>query len=325
MKFLQLSFNPKSISLVSFFLLLLGLVFIQSCKKDAEDNDCSTSTEPFNHQVTFNYEYDITGLNDTLHENMLTADIVLYHSDDMTMTWNTLKAEFRKADQTFRAVGVQLNLKKAVNVSFPSEWNNQLAYELARVPDSGVIPAFYDMYNITTPTLTDTINLAFKDFTYDEENKPKTIFILPLKGVEIVFAQKNSDNTWKVSNPVATAALSFPTYILQNRIPRNYRGIITMEQSSGVTLAHELGHKLINVSHEGLGISPAFSGSSIPGLMGYGGSTTIYGGQSGRWHQERLLLSPFLYKVNGGVKTYNPDYTVNGSYNDPIYGSYVMP
>lgn len=305
-----------------FFGFLLVLV-IQNCKK--EDEPKQTPAQPFNHQVSFNYEYDISGMNDTLRDNVLTADIVLFHSDQLAMTWNTLKAEFLRADNAFRLAGVQLNLKKAVNVTFPEEWNNQLAYNLLDLPDSALNPAFYDMYNTTTPNLTDTIEMAFKDFTYDEENKARTIFVIPLKGVKIVFAQKNTDGTWKISNPVATGALSFPSYILHDRIPRNYRGIITMEQSSGVTLAHELGHKLINVSHEGLGISPAFSGSSIPGLLGYGGSTTIYGGLSGRWHQERLLLSPYLYKKNGTTITWNPDYAGNGSYNDPIYGTYLMP
>ncbi|MGB1040330.1 MAG: hypothetical protein ACPGVD_05620 [Flavobacteriales bacterium] len=311
--------------LISIATGLLLLVVIQNCKKNSEETECNTPSEPFNHQVTFNYEYDISGMNDTLKDNVLTADIVLFHSDQLAMTWNTLKAEFLRADNAFRTVGVQLNLKKAVNVTFPDEWNNQLAYNLLAVPDSGINPAFYDMYNTTKPTPTDTIKMAIEDFIIDEKNKSRTIFVLPLKGVSIIFAQKNTDGTWKISNPVATGALSFPSYILHDRIQKDYRGVITMEQSSGVTLAHELGHKLINVSHEGLGISPAFSGSSIPGLMGYGGSTTIYGRQSGRWHQERLLLSPFLYKMNRGAKTYNPDYNRNGSYNDGIYGTFVMP
>ena len=318
----QFSLTKILISIVTGLLLL---VVIQNCKKNSEETECETPVEPFNHQVIFNYEYDISGMNDTIRDNVLTADVVLFHSDQLAMTWNTLKAEFLRADNAFRTVGVQLNLKKAVNVTFPDEWNNQLAYNLLAVPDSGINPAFYDMYNTTKPTPTDTIKMAIEDFIIDEKNKSRTIFVLPLKGVSIIFAQKNTDGTWKISNPVATGALSFPSYILHDRIQNDYIGVITMEQSSGVTLAHELGHKLINVSHEGLSISPAFSGSSIPGLMGYGGSTTIYGGLSGRWHQERLLLSPFLYKMNSGTKTYNPDYDGNGSYNDGIYGSYVMP
>ena len=283
-----------------------------------------TPEVPFEHQVTFNYEHDISGMSDTLADDVPTVDIVLFHSDQFAMTWNRMKAEFRVADIAFRRVGVQLHLKKAVNVTFPEEWNNKLAYNLINFPDSDFTPVFYDMYNTTHPTLTDTIEMAFIDFTHDEENKARTIFILPLKGVEIVFAEKNANGTWKVSNPVATGALSFPTYILQDRLPRELRGIITMEQSSGVTLAHELGHKLINVSHEGLAVSPAFSGNTIPGLMGYGGSTEIYEGESGRWHQERLLLSPFLYTMKNGDKTYNPDYAEIGSYADPIYGTYVV-
>lgn len=243
--------NELKLFLNSVFLSFVGgllfFVAFQSCKKETQETECSTPVEPFNHQVTFNYEYDISGMNDTLHDNVLTADIVLFHSDDMAMSWNTLKQEFLTADAAFRAVGVQLNLKKAVNVTFPAEWNNQLSYNILGLPDSGVIPAFYDMYNTTKSTLTDTIEMAFKDFTYDEKNKAKTLFIVPLKGVKIVYAQKNLDNSWKVSNPVATGALSFPTYILHDRVTRNYRGVITMEQSSGVTLAHELGHKLINV------------------------------------------------------------------------------
>lgn len=283
-----------------------------------------TPEVPFEHQVTFNYEHDISGMNDTRADDVPAVDIVLFHSDQLAMTWNRMKAEFRVADIAFRRVGVELHLKKAVNVTFPEEWNNKLAYNLIDLPDSGMVPAFYDMYNTTQPTLNNTIEMAFTDFTYHEENKARTIFIFPLKGVEIVFAEKNANGTWKVSDSVATGALSFPTYILQDRLPRDPRGVITMEQSSGVTLAHELGHKLINVPHEGLAVSPSFSGNTIPGLMGYGDSTLIYGGETGRWHQERLLLSPFLYTINNDEKTYNPDYAEIGSYADPIYGTYVV-
>lgn len=316
-------FSPISTSLY-ILMVAFSVILIQSCKEDTQDPLHTTPEIPFEHQVTFNYEYDITGLNDTIADDVPTVDIVLFHSDQLAMSWNTMKSEFRTADAAFRKVGVQLNLEKAMNVTFPEEWNNRLAYDLIDLPDSGVSPTFYDMYNTTRPTLTDTIEMAFTDFTYDEENKARTIFIIPLKGIEIVFAEKNTNGTWKVSNPVATGALSFPTYILQDRIPRDLRGVITMEQSSGVTMAHELGHKLINVSHEGLGVSPAFSGNTIPGLMGYGGSTVIYGGETGRWHQERLLLSPFIYKTNNGEKTYNPDYATNGAYTDPIYGTYIL-
>ena len=306
-------------------LLLVAFAILASvigCKKSYE---VASEPEPFEHQVSFNYEYDISGMNDTMKPDLFTVDIVLYHSDHLSMSWAALKNEFLNADNAFRAAGVQLNLLKAVNVSFPTEWNNKIAYTLRELPGDGQTPGFYDKYATFKPLLSDTIETAFADFIYDEPNKSNTIFILPLSGVEIVFAEQNMSGIWQMGGPVATGALSFPGYILLNGIPKQLRGCITMQSATGRTLAHELGHKLINVSHEGLGVSPAFSGNTIPGLLGYGNSVEIYEGQGGRWHKERLLLSPYLYKTVNGQKIFNPDYAGVGAYDDAIYGSYVMP
>lgn len=305
-------------------LIFIGVLLstVSSCKKDYK---VIQEPEPFNHQVVFNYDYDITGMNDTMQDDMLTVDIVLYHSDHLSMTWAALKNEFLNADDAFRAAGVQLNLKKAVNVTFPDEWNNQTAYNIPYLPDSGQSVGFYDKYDILKSNITDNIEEAFTDFIYDESNKERTVFILPMSGIEIYYSEQNTNGSWQVGGPVATGALSFPGYILNEGIPKNLRGCITMESATGRTLAHELGHKLINVSHEGLNVSPAFSGNTIPGLLGYGTSVEIYGGQVGRWHKERLLLSPYLYKKVNGTKVYNPDYNEVGAYDDSIYGSYVMP
>lgn len=302
--------------------LLICFLSIISCKKDYK---IAQPPAPFQHQVSFNYAYDITGLNDTMDNNLFTVDIVLYHSDHLSMTWAQLKNEFLKADDAFRAAGVQLNLIKALNVTFPNDWNNQTAYTIPFLPDSGQTVGFYDKYAITQSAITDKISAAFTDFIYDESNKSRTIFILPMSGMNILYSEQNANGLWQIGGPVATGALSFPTYILLDGIPQDLRGCITMESATGRTLAHELGHKLINVSHEGLGVSPAFSGNTIPGLLGYGTSIEIYDGQAGRWHKERLLLSPFLYKNKNGTKVYNPDYTEVGAYDDPIYGSYIMP
>ena len=47
-------------------------------------------------------------------------------------------------------------------------------------------------------------------------------------------------------------------------------------------------------------------------------------GKEGRWHLERLLLSPYLYIRIGWEQKWNPDYEENGHYYDPIYGSYSV-
>jgi hypothetical protein len=307
---------------LSMLVILVILILSLGCKKEYEVVDPET---PFEHKVSFNYEYDISGMNDTMNDALFTVDIVLFHSDHLSMSWAALKNEFMKADDAFRAEGVQLNLKKAVNVSFPDEWNNLTAYSLTSLPDSGQTLGFYDKYSVMKPIMNDTVKTAFTDFIYDEPNKTRTIFILPMSGVKIIFAEQNTNGSWQMGGPVATGALSFPGYILLDGISKNLRGCITMQSATGRTLAHELGHKLINVSHEGQNVSPAFSGNTIPGLLGYGTSVEIFGGQSGRWHKERLLLSPYLYKKVNGSKKYNPDYAGVGAYDDAIYGGFVMP
>ena len=89
-------------------------------------------------------------------------------------------------------------------------------------------------------------------------------------------------------------------------------------------MAHELGHKLINVSHEGLHVCPQGTGTGVPGLMGYGDEKEIFSGEAGRWHLERLLLSPFLYRMIDGEKAWNEEYQSGGAYDDPIYKGLIM-
>ena len=59
--------------------------------------------------------------------------------------------------------------------------------------------------------------------------------------------------------------------------------------------------------------------------MLYGDGEDIPSGKDGRWHLERLQLSPFLYRVDeNGEKQWNPDYKEGGHYYDPIYGDHVV-
>ena len=62
-----------------------------------------------------------------------------------------------------------------------------------------------------------------------------------------------SDGDW-VRGSAPTAGLSMPSYLFEDRIPHPIRGVFTISQPTGdKTLYHEMGHKLINVSHEGAG------------------------------------------------------------------------
>ena len=59
--------------------------------------------------------------------------------------------------------------------------------------------------------------------------------------------------------------------------------------------------------------------------MFYGAGTVIPSGAEGRWHRERLHLSPYGYvESEDGRRTWNRDYVENGHYFDPIYGDKVI-
>ena len=61
------------------------------------------------------------------------------------------------------------------------------------------------------------------------------------------------------------------------------------------------------------------------GLMIYGSGVEIPSGKAGRWHKERLHLSPFIYRAKkDGSRQWNADFKEGGHYYDPIYGDKVI-
>lgn len=91
------------------------------------------------------------------------------------------------------------------------------------------------------------------------------------------------------------------------------------------TIAHEIGHKAMNVSHEYKATDPAHEIYDEGGLMLYGSGEDIPSGREGRWHLERLLMSPFVYRRDAeGKKVWNEDYKEGGHYYDPLYGEKVV-
>jgi hypothetical protein len=48
--------------------------------------------------------------------------------------------------------------------------------------------------------------------------------------------------------------------------------------------------------------------------MLYGSGREISGGALGRWHRERLSLSPYLYRFSNGTKVWNRGFFKDGYY-----------
>jgi hypothetical protein len=270
-------------------------------------------------------EHDISGLNKPLEENVPTVDIVMFHSDNTEVTWEELQEEFTTADNIYRSYGVQLNLTRAFEVSFPPSWQGMASGEGTNVPTDDMELDFYEMMDFEQEVLPERLETILSSFIPDLEDSEHTIFIIPLSDLTVSWYERDENNAWaKVKSP--TSAISFPPYLFADRIPKRLRGVISFQRSHANrrVLAHELGHKLINVSHEGLAVCPQGSGTDVPGLMGYGESVEIFDGEEGRWHFERLLRSPFLYRMVDGEKVWNQEYENGGSYDDPIYERHIM-
>jgi hypothetical protein len=240
----------------------------------------------------------------------------IYHEKSSKVDLEEFKRQFEVSSEIFNKLGVKLHLTYVKKIkSFPESWHKISVMESLGEPSKPETD-FYDAMEIKKFSLTNRAQSIFEKLIEGfKGDKNKTIFVLALNDIYMSYYEKSQLKELKVG------ALSFPGYIFADRIPRHLRGVITTQNKGGNyrTLAHELGHKLFNVSHEGLDKCPKFSGNNIPGLMGYGDSLNVYGGKKGRFHKERLLHSPFLYRVKNKSKLYNLEYKKNGIYRDPIY------
>jgi hypothetical protein len=293
---------------------------ISGCSQD-QGTPASAPAAP----VTVLEAHDVGVLNRPLTGDMLTADLVIFYSENTEVTWEEMKEEFATADSIYRAHGVQLNVKKAVKVAYPASWSGMATGEGTNVPTDDLDLDFYEMMDYEQEVLPDSLEFILNAFVEGEDNRERTIFVIPLGDLTVSWYERDENNAWRQITS-ATSATSFPPYVFEDRIPKHLRGVISFQRSKPGrrVLAHELGHKLINVSHEGRDVCPQGTGDGVPGLMGYANEKEIYGGRDGRWHQERLLLSPFLYRVVDGEKVYNEEYRRGGAYDDPVYGEYVV-
>ncbi len=271
--------------------------------------------------------YDIEALNEGLDPALPMTDIAFYLTEGGPIRWSSMVTGIERARAIYADVGMQLRVVWAGNLEVPDDWQTLEASVLTE-PNVGPELRESDLYahiELQAAELTNRTEDIFDAMTAvlpadDLDLDPaRVVHILDLRTVPISFYDWGDDG-WEL-NEVGTAGLSFPPYIHHDRIPRHLRGVITM--SSTTALAHELGHKLMNVSHEGVGVCPQFA-TYGEDLMLYGAGTRIPSGEEGRWQQERLHLSPFVYQQDGKAKRHNADFEAAGAYDDPIYGEFIV-
>jgi hypothetical protein len=273
----------------------------------------------------------VTELNSDIKPGVATVDVGIYYPSNFDKAFtdqfslDDLITEFAKSKEIFAVADVQLNLlwikTGRIEESFFEIQSNNM---------SGAIPGglYSNMYVNSRrhpSVLTPSAQSAFESIIEEHETSDRTVYLVVLQSVFMSFFEKLDERTWELRT-ITTGGLSFPSYIYQ-QIPRHMRGVITVNRSDPLRgiVAHELGHKLMNVSHEYKDIDPQHEVRDEGGLMLYGSGTDIPSGIEGRWHKERLHLSPYVYvQSDDGVRRWNPDYLEGGHYYDPIYGDKVV-
>ena len=276
---------------------------------------------------------DIVAFNKDLEEGKPTLDVGVYYPSNFDsafkkVTLARMMESIRAAKEIFKPTGVQINLLWVKTGELNPDYFSIQANEVPGIPET----EYTNMYvqaRRHPALLTEHSKVAFTNIIEPDEQNSRTIYLVALQDVFFPFLEVSEGRNWTMKT-VRTGGLSFPTYSYCNTLPATFRGIITITNLSRPdryrrTVAHEIGHKVMNVSHEYKTTNPGHEIYADGGLMLYGDGEDVPSGKEGRWHMERLHLSPFLYRLKeDGSKVWNEDYKEGGHYYDPIYEDKVI-
>lgn len=312
-------------------LIVIALVVFSTCT----DKKIERVTETEVDRVEWSEvdSIDVNEFNSDLEPGKLTMDVGVYFPSNLDESFNKVKLSrmmesLQAAKDIYAPTDVQVNLLWVKTGEIDPSYLSIQANEVPGIPNTEYTNLYEHSYR-NPAKLTEETKQAFESIIEPASNNDRTIYLVVLQDVFYPFLTVSEGRNWMMKT-VRTGGLSFPTYSYPGTIPRKHRGVITItnlvcSDRFRRTIAHEIGHKAINVSHEYKDISPQHEVYAEGGLMVYGQGEEILYGEEGRWHVERLHLSPFLYRMNeGGNKEWNPDYEENGHYYDPIYGDYVI-
>ena len=262
-----------------------------------------------------------------------TVDVAIYLPSNFDPSFKKVTLErmlegVRAAKEIYGRAGVQINLLSVKTGAIDPKFLSIQANEIPRLPDTEYLNTYEA--NKRHPTeLTEMARIGLQSMIEPNPDNARTVYLVGLQDVIMPFLELAEGRNWTVKM-VRTGGLSFPSYSYYDTIPPALRGVITITNLSTPnrarrTIAHEIGHKVMNVSHEYKETSPAHEIYAEGGLMLYGAGEEIPSGAEGRWHLERLQMSPFIYRLRSdGSKQWNPDYKEGGHYYDPLYGDKVV-
>lgn len=275
----------------------------------------------------------VARLNDDLEPGRPTVDVGIYLPSNFDPGFDKVTVErmlgsFEAAKEIYRPAEVQLRLLFVRTGEVDPAMLALQSNEIPGIPNGGYVNMYeHNRRHPSRPT-PETV-AAFESIVERAPDNHRTVYLVALQDVFYPFLEVSEGRNWMIKS-VRTGGLSFPTYSYVATLPRRLRGVITITNLARLdrwrrTVAHEIGHKVMNVSHEYRETDPGHEVYADGGLMLYGDGEEIPAGAEGRWHRERLHLSPFVYVLDeAGSRAWNPDYAEGGHYYDPIYGDYVV-
>ncbi len=290
--------------------------------------------EPSRPSWQVNRAVDSTTVNADIRPGDPTVDVGIYYPSNLDESYKEavplqgVIAEFQRAKEVFSTAGVQLNLLwvKSAEVD-PKHFSIVASNTNNEIPSDGYANMYIEASR-NPGALSEAALEAFDALIEEDERNARTVYIMVLQGVYTSYFDTDDNGRNWTPRLVRTGGLSFPSYIHGGNIPDRIRGVITLTRQDSENyriIAHELGHKLMNVSHEYMEQSPQHEIVGEGGLMLYGAGTDIPSGKEGRWHKERLHLSPYIYRISeSGQRITNPDYVEQGFYYDSLYGDKVV-
>jgi hypothetical protein len=275
---------------------------------------------------------NLEAFNQDVEPGKPTLDVGVYFPSNFDtafhkVTLQQMMESIRVAKEIYKPTGIQINLLFVKTGELNPNYFSIQANEVPGIPETEYVNMY--VHSKRHPAiLTQHAQDAFTSIIEPDENNARTIYLVALQDVFFPFLEVSEGRNWTMKS-VRTGGLSFPTYSYCNTLPTAMRGVITITNLSRPdrfrrTVAHEIGHKVMNVSHEYKTTNPGHEIYADGGLMLYGDGEDIPSGKEGRWHLERLHLSPFLYRLIDGKKVWNDDYKKGGHYYDPIYGDKVV-
>ncbi len=315
------------------FCCLLATIILSGCAQHRAGIESLPSIETRRVAWKVVDTIDIAAFNKDVVVGKPTMDVGVYVPSNLDPAFKKVTLErmlqsIEAAKEIFKPTGVQINLLWVKAGEVHPKYLAIQANEVPGVPDTEYVNTYEHMRRHPSE-LTPLARSAFQSIVEPHPDNPRTIYLIVLQDVFYPFLEVSDGRNWTMKT-VRTGGLSFPTYSYYNTLPPALRGIITITNLTRPdrfrrTVAHEIGHKVMNVSHEYMTTDPAHEVFAEGGLMLYGKGEEIPSGKEGRWHLERLHLSPFLYRLGkDGTKLWNADYKEGGHYYDPLYGDKVI-